>query len=183
MAAKPQRAMTVDEFLAWSATTPGRYELVHGEVIAMTPERIGHARTKFAVQSSLDRAIVERSLPCRMVPDGATVRIDARTAYEPDALVYCGEAIADDAVEVPSPVVVVEVLSPGTAGHDTGEKLVGYFKLNSVAHYLIIDPVRRVVVHHRRIDTVIETRILSDGELALVPPGLHLQVSDLFPRN
>lgn len=181
MSAKPQKAMTVDEFLAWSVTAPGRYELVHGEVIAMTPERIGHSRTKFAVQSALEKAISVRKLQCRMVPDGATVRIDPKTAYEPDALVYCGAPLSDNAIEVPSPVIVVEVLSPGTAGHDTGEKLVGYFRLASVLHYLIVDPVRRVIVHHRRNDTVIETRILSGGILSLSPPGLELSVVEFFP--
>lgn len=182
MTAKPRKTMTVDEFLSWSAAAPGRYELIHGEAVAMTPERIGHSRTKFAVQSALEKAIVDRGIACRMVPDGATVRVDARTAYEPDALVYCGQALSDDDVEVPNPVIVVEVLSPGTAGHDTGAKLVGYFRLASVTHYLIVDPVRRVVVHHRRSEALIETRILAEGVLSLSPPGLELSIGDLFPR-
>lgn len=181
MSAKPQIAMTVDEFLVWSATVPGRHELVHGEVVAMTPERIGHSRTKFAVQVALEKAIIAHNVPCQMVPDGATVRIDSETAYEPDALVYCGPPLNDNSIEVPSPVIVVEVLSPGTAGHDTGEKLVGYFRLPSVSHYLIVDPVRRVIVHLRRDDAVIETRILSEGFLSLSPPGLELRIAELFP--
>jgi Uma2 family endonuclease len=41
-----------------------------------------------------------------------TVRIDKETAHEPDALVYCGAKLSSNAVEVPSPVIVVEVLSP-----------------------------------------------------------------------
>lgn len=183
MSAKPQKAMTVDEFLTWSVTAPGRYELVHGEVLAMTPERIGHSRTKFAVQSALEKAIAGRDVPSRMVPDGATVRIDPTTAYEPDALVYCGKPLSDHAIEVPSPVIVVEVLSPGPAGHDTGEKLVGYFRLPSVSHYLIVDPVRRVVIHHRRNDALIETRILSGGVLSLSSPGLEIRIAELFPHG
>ena len=35
----------------------------------------------------------------------------------------CGEPMADDAVAAPNPVIIVEVLSPGTASVDTGGKL------------------------------------------------------------
>ena len=39
--------MTVDQFLAWAMAQPeGRFELVDGEVVAMAPERAGHARLK-----------------------------------------------------------------------------------------------------------------------------------------
>ncbi len=38
--------MTVDEFLAWAEGEEGRYELYHGQVYAMSPERAGHAQTK-----------------------------------------------------------------------------------------------------------------------------------------
>ena len=180
MTALPKPGMTVDEFLAWSATATGRWELVEGRPVAMAPERARHAATKFAVQAGLAGAIRSAGVPCRMLPDGMTVRIDARTAYEPDALVYCGAPIDPDAVEVPEPVIVVEVLSPGTGAHDTGAKLAGYFRVASVGHYLIVDPLRRIVVHHRRAGDVIETRIVSEGGLGLDPPGITVSVGEMF---
>jgi Uma2 family endonuclease len=91
---------------------PGRYELHAGTVYAMAPERAGHAAAKFAVQTALRSGIRRAGLPCHMLPDGMTVRIDQQTAYEPDALVYCGPKIPDASVEVPDPVILVEVLSP-----------------------------------------------------------------------
>jgi Uma2 family endonuclease len=180
MAALPKAKMTVDEFLAWSAMQPGRFELVDGEVFGMSPERVAHGRVKFRCQKALERAVQGAGLACEVLPDGATVRVDEATAYEPDALVYCGAPLDGAAVEVPEPVVVVEVLSPGTSAHDTGAKLAGYFRLPSVRHYLLVDPVRRVVVHHRRAAEVIETRILSEGTLRLDPPGIEVIVTDLF---
>ncbi|PIK69699.1 Uma2 family endonuclease [Methylobacterium frigidaeris] len=172
--------MNVDAFLAWTATVPGRHELVDGEVFAMAPERARHARVKFAVQAALDRGVRALSSPCEMLPDGMTVRIDAHTAYEPDALVYCGPRMDPDAVEPPPPVIVVEVLSPGTRSVDAGAKLAGYFLLPSVVHYLLIDPRRPCVIHHRRTGTAIETRIVTEGSMALDPPGMALAVADLF---
>ncbi|MEH3145991.1 MAG: Uma2 family endonuclease [Methylobacterium frigidaeris] len=172
--------MTVDEFLAWSETVPGRHELVAGEVVAMAPERARHAEAKAAAYTSLRQALRSAGLPCRVLPDGMTVRIDELTAYEPDALVYCGQRINPEAVEVPEPLIVVEVLSPGTRRIDTGEKLVGYFQVPSIVHYLVVDPVRAVIIHHRRAGERIETAVVARGSLHLDPPGLRIPVADLF---
>jgi Uma2 family endonuclease len=144
--------MSVDEFLVWAEGQPGRFELFRGSVYAMTPERAGHAVVKFAVQTTLANAIRSRGLPCHMLPDGMTVRVDDATAHEPDALVYCGPRLAPAALEVPNPVIVVEVLSSTTRHVDAQIKLAGYFRLPSVAHYLVVDPDKPLVIHHARKD-------------------------------
>jgi len=46
----------------------------------MDPESAGHAKIKFAVQSALAAAIRACGLPCHMLPDGMTVRIEDNTA-------------------------------------------------------------------------------------------------------
>ena len=176
----PKQQMTVDEFLAWAETQPGRHELVHGRVLAMAPERVRHAEAKFSVQAALKTSIGRAGVPCHMLPDGMTVRVDRMTAYEPDALVYCGPRLPDEATEVPNPIIVVEVLSPSTGNYDRAGKLIGYFMLPSVQHYLILDPDRRVVVHHRRDGDAIATRILGSGILRLDPPGLAIALDDLL---
>ncbi len=172
--------MTVDEFLLWAEEHPGRHELVDGWVVGTTPERVGHTETRFAAQTALKSAIGRAGLPCHMLPDGMTVRVDAETAYEPDALVYCGDRLPRRESVVPAPVIVVEVPSPGTRSHDAGAKLAGYFAVPSVRHYLMVDSVRRVVVHHRRDGAEIATRILGQGPLRLDPPGLDLDIGSLF---
>jgi Uma2 family endonuclease len=184
MSAVPEKRMNVDEFLAWAEGRPGRYELFRGSVYAMTPERVVHAKIKFAVQAALANAIRARRLPCHMLPDGMTVRIDDSTAHEPDALIYCGAELAPTATEVPNPVIVVEVLSPSTRSIDVQYKLANYFRLPSVAHYLIVDPDKPLVVHHaRRDDGTILTRIVSDGVIALDPPGIALALTDIYPET
>ncbi len=172
--------MTVDEFLAWAEGRPGRHELVDGRVCAMVPECAGHARAKIRAYRALEGAIARASLPCEAFPDGMTVRVDARTAYESDALVYCGPRLPDDDVVVAAPVVVVEVLSPNTGFFDRHGKLAGYFAVASIGHYLIVDIDRRMVIHHAREGDRIATRILASGPLLLDPPGLSLTVEDLL---
>ena len=125
--------------------------------------------------------IQRAALPCYALLDGMRVRVDDATAYEPDALVYCGKKLADDAVEVPEPIIVVEIASPTTKAYDAGAKLEGYFKVGSVRHYLIVDPKRRRVIHHmRQDDGRILTTIAGDGVIELAPPGMNFAVADLF---
>ncbi|MGO9422942.1 Uma2 family endonuclease [Roseiarcus sp.] len=182
MSTATQKLMSVDEFLGWAGERDGRWELLDGHPIMMAPERVAHLEAKSEASVALRRSIERAGVPCRVLPDGATVRVASRTALEPDALVYCGPRLPPDAIEIPNPMIVVEVLSDGTAARDHGVKLVGYFSLSSVAHYLIVDPERRTVIHHRRGQgDLIETRILTSGPLRLDPPGLQLAVDEFFP--
>lgn len=178
-----QQPLTVSEFLPWAEKqTSGRYELYSGQIYAMSQERTRHAETKHAIASALKTAIRHAGLGCYMLPDGMTVVIDNDTAYEPDALVYCGEKLPGDAIEVPNPIIIVEVASPGTEHIDTGVKLEGYFSLPSVVHYLILDPVRRVITHHARNEgpIPIKTSVIRAGEVRLDPPGISFQNDEAF---
>lgn len=182
MESLPNQLMTVDEFLPWAeAQGQGRYELHDGQVVKVAPERAGHWKAKLNAVIALRQAIASADLPCHAVPDGATVRISARTAFEPDALVYCGEEVPDNSLEVPNPVIVVEVLSPGTQMADMRDKLRGYFTVPSIHHYLIIDPEKQIVIYHARgHGEALQTRLLAEGDLPLDPPGLSLSVASLF---
>jgi Uma2 family endonuclease len=173
--------MSVDEYLTWATEQPGRYELREGAVFAMSPESAGHAERKAAVHAALLAGIRSRRLACFALPDGMTVRINDFTAYEPDALVYCGSKLAPAAVEVANPVIVVEVLSSSTRHIDLSAKLVDYFRLPSIAHYLIVDPEKPRIIHHARAtgDTIL-TRIVTEGHIALDPPGVEIAVADVY---
>jgi len=178
-----QNEMNVDAFLLWADGRPGRWELRDGRPIMMSPERAMHALTKYAAQESLKTAIQRAGLPCRMFPDGMTVRIAARTAFEPDALVVCPAPRDLNTMEIPNPVIVVEVLSPSTAADNHGVKFDGYFSVRSVEHYLIIDADRRIMIHHKRGQAeAIETRVLKSGKVLLDPPGLEAEVEAFFPE-
>jgi Uma2 family endonuclease len=181
MTALPKTRMTVDEYLAWTEEQPGRYELLDGTVFAMSPEGAGHAEKKAAVHAALLAGIRARALAYYALPDGMTIRINNVTAYEPDALVYCGTKLSPLAVEVPNPVIVVEVLSPSTRHIDLAAKLADYFRLPSIAHYLIVDPGKPRIVHHERAaGETIHTRIVIEGTIKLGPPGLEIEMADIY---
>ncbi len=147
----------------------------------MSPERAGHWKAKAAAFIALRLAIKSAEPNCHAVPDGATVRISQRTAFEPDALVYCGEEVPSDSLEVSNPVIVVEVLSPGTQVTDLRDKLRGYFTVPGVHHYLIVDPEKQLIIHHARGEgDALQTRLLTAGELHCTPPGLSVTVKSFF---
>ena len=186
----PLLPMTRAEYLAWVEAQPrGRYERIHGIVVerdgatAMAPERSAHNQRKMLAWLALRRAIEQAGLACQAHGDGMTVPIDD-SDYEPDAVVHCGASLPGDAIAVPDPVIIVEVLSPSSRKSDRGLKLAEYFKLSSLHHYLIVWPDKPQVVHHRR-DVMtagggIDTSIITSGAIRLDPPGLTITVEDIY---
>ena len=176
--------MTVEEFLSWADAREddGRYELDDGFVVAMAPERILHTRIKGGIYLAVRRAVERSGLPCETFIEGPGLRIDAHTSYQPDVVVDCGERLPDAARFVEHPVIVIEILSPSTAGRDLGRKSRGYFRVPSIAHYLIVDPDDRIVTHRWRGDGgIVLSEDLEAGELVLEPPGLTIAVAELLP--
>jgi Uma2 family endonuclease len=180
MSAVLQR-MSVEEFLAWSEGQEGRYELEDGAVVAMAPELGRHIRTKGSAFVAIRSAIEAATLPCEAYGDGFGVPAEGTSVFIPDVLVQCGEQPADDARIAERPLIVVEILSSSTLARDIGVKLGAYFRLPSLHHYLILDPNKRLVVHHRRSGNAVETAVVRSGELRLDPPRMILRLEDLFP--
>jgi Uma2 family endonuclease len=178
----PKTRMRVDEFLAWSERQPDdRYELVDGEIVAMTRDTVRHNRTKLAAYRALDDAARAAGLHCVVLVDEVGVAISDKTLRIPDVVVQCGAEPDPDSMIMESPLIVVEVISPSGERDDTDTTLIDYFSMPSIRHYLIVFSEKRVVVHHQRNDAgAIETRIVHDGDIALNPPGMKLAVSALL---
>jgi Uma2 family endonuclease len=175
--------LTVDEFLAWSVQQDkGRYELQDGRIIMQQSQNVGHLRIKGRIVRLLEDAIASTGVRYYAVPDGATVRIAPRSAYEPDALVAPLPMPDDTALEIPNPVVVVEVLSPSSIKRDLTDKVTGYFKVPSIMHYLVCDPEDKAIIWHRRATGggLEPPAILQTGSLRLDPPGIEIEVERVF---
>jgi Uma2 family endonuclease len=173
--------MTSHEFLVWAEAQEGRWELHDGVAQKITPERIDHVLTKGEAYGALREAADRAGCECEVFGSGGGVQIDDRTVYAPDGAIVCGPKLPDDDILLTNPTVILEVLSPSTAAIDHGRKLSGYFSLPSVEHYLILDPERRVAIHHKRGQgEAIETRVLSNGAARLDPPGFEVAVAALF---
>lgn len=176
--------MNVAQFLAWSDEQEdgARFELHYGQVHKAQSERLDHAVVKSRVFMALRQAIVSAKLHCHALPDGMAVPIDEDMVFEPDAQVYCGVELSPETVLVRHPIIVIEVLSPATRRYDLTVKLINYFRNPSIEHYLVVAIGERKIIHYRRPrEGEIDTRIIAQGALALDPPGLSLQIADIFP--
>jgi len=89
-----------------------------------------------------------------------------------------------EAVIVPAPIIVVEVLLPSTRTNDLTRKLVGTFQVPSIRHYLIFDADRPSVIHDRRRDDGqdIETRMLPAGDIRLDPPSMTITAKKIYVK-
>jgi Uma2 family endonuclease len=151
--------MNVDEFLAWTARQPEteHYELVDGEIVPISPERMWHNLVKLDVVIALREAVRNAGVSCTVFTDGIGIAVNDKTVREPDASVQCGSSV------------------------DLASKLLDYFEVASIRHYLIVLPKPRTVIHYRRNDHgSIDTRIVREGDIVLYPPGVTVAVEALL---
>jgi Uma2 family endonuclease len=189
-----QRALaptTVAAFLEWASRRPDgeRWDLIEGEPVptrgptpahAMAAETVRHARIKRRIDHALTDALAKGGHDCEVFVSGPMVQIDATTAFEPDVVVSCVKV--PEGLLVPEPLIVVEILSASTRDRDLTIKLAGYTALTSVAHYLLVETDRRLVVHHHRVagEPELRTAIVRQGLLRLDPPGLSLDLDAIY---
>jgi Uma2 family endonuclease len=183
-------SMTVTTFLEWASRLPEdeRWDLIEGEPVprrgstpehAMAAETVTHARIKRRIDHALSDALAKGGHDCEVFVSGPMVQIDATTAFEPDVVVSCAKV--PEGLLVPEPLIVVEVLSVSTR-EDLTIKLAGYASLPGVAHYLLVETHRRLVVHHHRVagEAELRTAIIRQGVLQLDPPGLSLDIDAIY---
>lgn len=189
---------TVSEFLSWAETRlePPRAELIAGRVVPVAPQSPEHARTRFKASRVLQHALTAAGLTGETFTGGMLVPIAADTVYEPDVVLRCGTALLGGGLIVTDPVIVVDVAAPtpganGGAVDARAARLAGWFAVPSVAHCLLLDPIGRKVTHHTRAadgddagDSAghgrLVVRTLAAGPLTLDPPGLVIEIADLF---
>lgn len=145
----PAIRLSLDAFLDWEATQPERHEYVRGEVFAMTGASDRHNLVAGNLYMLLRTHL--RGSPCQVFISDMKVRVDAADAiFYPDLLVTCSASDRSDRLAKRDPVVIVEVLSPSTAGYDLSAKFAHYRRLASLQEYVTIDPDAPLVQVFRR---------------------------------
>jgi len=176
--------MTAEQFYAWAEKQDGSFELFDGVPAARGMRPVIHGQTKFRVAVALADAIAKAKLQCHMVFDGPAIEIDAWNTYQPNVTVHSGEALPDDAIVIPNPLIVVEVLLSRNPLKELRDKLYGYFRVPGIQRYLVVDPDKRAVIHYARASrTSLTTRIMQSGLIALNPPDLEVQLDSIFPQE
>ena len=130
--------MSVEEYLAWEPLQETRYEYVHGEVLAMTGGTIPHNDIAINLLTILLPQI--RAEGCRLNMADVKLQIDTSGLYYyPDLIVSCDPRDLNARKFIQFPKLIVEVLSPGTANKDRGDKFRDYQSIPTLQEYLLID--------------------------------------------
>jgi Uma2 family endonuclease len=135
--------MTVAEFLDWSGDGSGRtFELVDGEVRAMSPGSATHGTIQANLCWLIRSALVASGPGCRLVTEpGVITRIRSHINLRVPDLGVTRTADAPGQQAMPDPVALVEVLSPGNAV-DTWDNVWAYTTIPSVGEIAIVHSTR-----------------------------------------
>jgi Uma2 family endonuclease len=136
--------------LADWATWEGRWELINGLAYDMTPApSTEHQEVSSNLHVAIGNALMEAKRQaggggCKLFAAPTDVHLESGVV-QPDLLVVCDPAkISQRGIEG-APDLVVEILSPSTAGKDLTRKRWAY-EAARVPEYLIVDPDERVGV-------------------------------------
>ncbi len=167
---------TWEDYLAWEAAQPNRYELVGGEVHAMGGGTSAHDIICNNLRGELWVRL--RGKPCRVHGPDLKVRAGDDVRY-PDALIDCGLQMPG-ALHAQEPVAVFEVLSKSTAWLDQTRKLRAYDATPSIRLYSLIsqDDVRALIYRRDgtgRLSTQ-DSDLLETLQDAIALPGLDIEL-------
>jgi len=152
MIATPQpQWMSVTQYLEWEAKQQIRHEYLNGQVYAMTGGTIPHNDIALNLATAL-KTFLKGTICKVQMADVKVIISEQGPFFYPDVIVSC-DAIDRQARDgMRSPKLIVEVLSPTTAGFDYGQKFRYYRRIPSLQEYVLIDSENVSVDCYRRSD-------------------------------
>lgn len=169
--------MTVAEYLAYEGDESIRHELVDGYLYAMTGASDRHEEIALNLAAALRGHL--RGSRCRVYKGDFKIPV-SDDFYYPDVFVRCGEDRGDPYFKT-DPIVVAEVLSPGTQRYDRGDKRLAYFSLPTLEEYVLISQdVMRVDVYRRNVLECSEQLQAGGDMLRLESVDFAITLSELY---
>jgi len=162
-----EKRYSYKDYIKWDNDI--RYELIDGVAYAVAAPTRLHQKTSGEIFRQLANYL--RGKPCEVFHAPFDVRLNASDfddiVVQPDILVVCDESKLDNKSVKGTPDMIIEILSPSNARHDTFTKFRHYQK-SGVREYWIVNPARRIV----------EVYILENGKYGL---GIIYREDDVIP--
>ncbi len=176
------RRYTYSEYVALEEHANVRHEFFDGEIYAMAGGTPEHAAICTNVSTALNVQLRGRGY--RVHSSDLLIRVlETGLATYPDVSVVCGRAEIDPANRnaITNPVVLVEVLSPGTAEYDRGEKLAHYQRIPSLREVVLVAQDEQMIEVWRREagDTWMRSEARS-ASIRLASIDCTLDVADVY---
>lgn len=166
--------LTFEEFLAYDDGTDGLYELENGTLIAMPAEsELNRRIAMFLVATFLQLGLPFERLSMKTEMAVSSTRVSVRV---PDLVLFSEEGVIalDGAtrslvlLDMPPPLLVVEVVSPGQEARDYRYKRSEY-AARGIAEYWIVDPLKQQMTILEWIEGFYETTVYHDDEPIISP--------------
>ena len=138
IAAKENRpALTPEKYFVWEEQQPEKYELMDGQVYAMTGGSVNHSRIAVRITTLLFNHL--DNSPCETGNSDLRINIFETNNYTyPDASVTCDDRDKTTTQYITYPCLIVEVLSPNTEAYDRGGKFRLYRHNPALQDYLLV---------------------------------------------
>lgn len=172
-----RKPLTLEQFLDWEEQQEQRYEFDGWDPVAMTGGTDAHEAIGGTLRALLHNAL--RGKPCRVRGPTLKVEVMGRIRY-PDAFVYC-KPVPPGETLIREPVVIFEILGPGTSRTDRIEKMREYQATPSVQRYVILeqDSIGATVATRTAADWT--THVHTEGERLEMPEiGVTLALNDIY---
>ncbi|WP_448571556.1 Uma2 family endonuclease [Trichothermofontia sp.] len=178
--------LTLADYLALEDTFEGQREFVGGEIINMPPESNLNALISVFLLVSLSRLVPIRWLrhkDVEIIVAGRVRMPDLMILGEDLAAVLLTSGRSTITVEMPAPLLVVEVVSPGKANEDRDYRFKrSEYAARGIPEYWIIDPTRATVLVLLLVDGLYEAIEYVGGDRiqSSLLPELNLTVEQLL---
>ena len=168
----PSSTMTLEEFFNYDDGTDAMYELEDGELIIMTAEsEINRRIASFLFACFLQQGVpaYRLSMKTEIVTTGSRVRVPDLVVFSEDlAIAMEGAKRSTIMAEMPTPLLVVEVVSPNQSSRDYRHKRSEY-AARGITEYWIVDPILAKVTVLEWVDGLYEEQVYeADQEIKSV---------------
>jgi Uma2 family endonuclease len=139
--------------LAAERKSPERHEFFKGEIIPMTGASRPHNLITTNVVIKIGNALLNEDYEVYQSDMRVHNPVSETYSY-PDVVVVKGTPQLEDNQfdTLLNPVLIVEVLSPGTESYDRGDKALAYRQISSLREYLLVSQDKAVVEHWVRLE-------------------------------
>jgi Uma2 family endonuclease len=177
------KLLNVEEFLDACPNDRRHYQLFDGVIVAMAPPGDRHQRIAGVLGGQLYNAVAVKLPGCAVLiqagiaPHGTR----GRDHFETDFTVTCEPPRDDRRGIVDQPLLIVEILSPGTDRDDVFVKLPAYQRIASLREILYVETERVGATVHRRLGNSWTTLQAGAADrLTLDTVGLDIPLADLY---
>jgi Uma2 family endonuclease len=186
MSLQPKTAYAPEEYLAIEREAEFKSEYFDGEIFAMAGASRKHNLISLNAAVSLHNQLKKSS--CEVYSSDMRVKVSPTGLYTyPDIVIVCDTPQFEDSVfdTLINPLVIIEILSPGTESYDRGKKFENYRTLPSLAEYIMISQNRCYIEHYiRQPDNTwlfSETRDMADG-VQIASVECELTLEEIYAR-